>query len=170
MKTKLFAIAKITKATGLKGAVGVRPLIRQFEDYVKNDLFVGFDPTLTSDVKLANKYGTEKKPQFHFEGFDSRDEAESMIGKTLFASITDKDPINLISPELIGSSVVTVSGDFVGKLVEMISLPNHEVYVISNNGKEVLIPVVPEFIHSVDITDKVISISPVEGLLDWNKK
>ena len=89
-----------------------------------------------------------------------------MIGKTLFASITDKDPINLISPELIGSSVVTVSGDFVGKLVEMISLPNHEVYVISNNGKEVLIPVVPEFIHSVDITDKVISISPVEGLLD----
>ena len=67
MKTKLFAIAKITKATGLKGAVGVRPLIRQFEDYVKNDLFVGFDPTLTSDVKLANKYGTEKKPQFHFE-------------------------------------------------------------------------------------------------------
>ena len=48
----------------------------------------------------------------------------------------------------------------------MISLPNHEVYVISNNGKEVLIPVVPEFIHSVDITDKVISISPVEGLLN----
>ena len=95
MKTKLFAIAKITKATGLKGAVGVRPLIRQFEDYVKNDLFVGFDPNLTSDVKLANKYGTEKKPQFHFEGFDSRDEAESIIGKTLFASITDNPGIGI---------------------------------------------------------------------------
>ena len=170
MKTKLFAIAKITKVTGLKGAVGVRPLIRQFNEYVNKDLFVGFDESFASDVKLANKYGTEKKPQFHFEGFDSRDEAESMIGKTLFASITDKDPINLISPELLDSSVITESGEFIGKLVEMISLPNHEVYVISNNEKEVLIPVVPEFIHSVDISDKVICISPVEGLLNWNRR
>ena len=89
-----------------------------------------------------------------------------MIGKTIFASITDKDPINLISPDLLGSSVVTSSGDFIGKLVEMISLPNHEVYVISNNDKEVLIPVVSEFIHSVNISDKVISITPVEGLLN----
>lgn len=165
MKTKLFAIAKITKATGLKGAVGVRPLIRQFNDYVSKDLFIGFDESFADDIKLANKFGTEKKPQFHFEGFESRDEAKSMIGKTLFASISDKDPINLISPELLGSSVVTVSGDFVGKLVEMISLPNHEVYVISNNDKEVLIPVIPEFVHSVDISEKVISISPVDGLL-----
>ena len=89
-----------------------------------------------------------------------------MIGKTIFASITDKDPINLISPELLGSSVVTISGDYIGKLVEMISLPNHEVYVISNNEKEVLIPVVSEFIHSVNISDKAICITPVEGLLN----
>ena len=88
-----------------------------------------------------------------------------MIGKTIFASITDKDPINLISPELLGFLVVTISGDYIGKLVEMISLPNHEVYVISNNEKEVLIPVVSEFIHSVNISNKVISITPVEGLL-----
>ena len=61
MKTKLFAIAKITKATGLKGAVGVTPLIRQFSEYVDRDLFIGFDESFASDVKLANKYGTEKK-------------------------------------------------------------------------------------------------------------
>ena len=166
MKTKLFAIAKITNATGLKGAVGIRPLIRQFNEYVNRDLFIGFDESFASDVKLANKYGTEKKPQFHFEGFDSRHEAEGIIGKTLFASISDKDPINLISPNLLGSRVVTDSGEFVGELVDMISLPNHEVYVISNQEKEVLIPVVPEFIHSVDIIEKIIRISPVEGLLN----
>ena len=166
MKTKLFAIAKITKATGLNGAVGIRPLIRQFDEYVDRDLSVGFDEGFASGVKLANKYGTNKKPQFHFEGFDSRDKAESMVGKTLFASISDEDPINLISPDLLNSTIITTSGEFVGKLVDMISLPNHEVYVISNEGNEVLIPVVPEFINSVDITDKIISISPIEGLLN----
>ena len=146
--------------------MGIKPLIRQFDEYVDKDLFIGFDENFASDIKLANRYGTEKKPQFLFEGFDSRSEAESMVGKTIFASITDKDPINLISPELLGSSVVTIDGEFIGKLVEMISLPNHEVYVISNNENEFLIPVVSEFIHSVNISDKVISITPVEGLLN----
>ncbi|MEC9437784.1 MAG: ribosome maturation factor RimM [Candidatus Neomarinimicrobiota bacterium] len=166
MKTKLFAIAKITRATGLKGDVGVRPLIRQFDEYVDRDLFIGFDENFAKDVKLTNVSGTEKKPRFHFEGLDSRDDAESMIGQLLFASINEKDPINLISPDLIGASVVTVSGEPIGKLVDMMSLPAHDAYVISNNSKEVLIPVVPEFIYSVDVMEGLVTISPVEGLLD----
>lgn len=166
MKTKLFAIAKITRATGLKGDVGVRPLIRQFDEYVDRDLFIGFDENFAKDVKLTNVSGTEKKPRFHFEGLDSRDDAESMIGQLLFASINEKDPINLISPDLIGASVMTVSGEPIGKLVDMMSLPAHDAYVISNNNKEVLIPVVPEFIYSVDVMEGLVTISPVEGLLD----
>ena len=74
----------------------------QFDQYVDRDLFIGFDENFASDIKLANKYGSEKKPQFLFEGFESRLEAESIIGKTIFASITDKDPINLISPRTFG--------------------------------------------------------------------
>ena len=89
-----------------------------------------------------------------------------MIGQLLFASINEKDPINLISPDLIGASVMTVSGEPIGKLVDMMSLPAHDAYVISNNNKEVLIPVVPEFIYSVDVIEGLVTISPVEGLLD----
>ena len=66
MKTKLFAIAKITRATGLKGDVSIRPLIRQFDEYVDRDLFIGFDKNFAKDVKLANVSGTNKKPRFHF--------------------------------------------------------------------------------------------------------
>ena len=166
MKTKLFAIAKITRATGLKGDVSIRPLIRQFDEYVDRDLFIGFDKNFAKDVKLANVSGTNKKPRFHFEGLDSRDDAEAMIGQLLFASIHEKDPINLISPDLIGATVVTVSGEQIGELVDMMSLPAHDAYVISSKNKEVLIPVVPEFIYSVDVRASIVTISPVEGLLD----
>ena len=166
MKTKLFAIAKITRATGLKGDVSVRPLIRLFDEYVDRDLFIGFDKNFAKDVKLPNVSGTNKKPRFHFEGLDSRDDAEAMIGQLLFASIHEKDPINLISPDLIGATVVTVSGEQIGELVDMMRLPAHDAYVISSNNKEVLIPVVPEFIYSVDVTASIVTISPVEGLLD----
>ena len=75
MKTNLFAIAKITTASGLKGEVNLRPLIRQFQDYVSNDLYVGFDKSVASDIKIANVSGSVNKPRFHFEGLHSRNDA-----------------------------------------------------------------------------------------------
>ena len=158
-------IAKITTASGLKGEVNLRPLIRQFQDYVSNDLYVGFDKSVASDIKIANVSGSVNKPRFHFEGLHSRNDAEAMIGKLLFASVNKEDPINLISPDLIGASVISNNGKNIGTLVDMMSLPAHDVYVISNsNNKKVLIPVVPEFIESVDYDSQNVIISPIEGL------
>ena len=167
MKNKLFAIAKITRATGLKGEVGVRPLVRQFDDYVTvKPLFIGFDPNIARDVKLEKVSGVEKKRRFLFNGMKTRDEAESMIGQLLFVSVTDSDPINMISPDLLGASVVADNGEIIGELVDMISLPANDVYVIKQGKKEVLIPVIPEIVRSVDIQMGLVTITPMDGLLD----
>lgn len=167
MKNKLFAIAKITRATGLKGEVGVRPLVRQFDDYVTvKPLFIGFDPNIARDVKLEKVSGVEKKRRFLFNGMETRDEAESMIGQLLFVSVKDSDPINMISPDLLGASVVADNGENIGELVDMISLPANDVYVIKQGKKEVLIPVIPEIIRSVDLQMGLVTITPMDGLLD----
>ena len=166
MKNKLFPIAKITRAAGLDGEVGIRPLIRQFDEYVGKPLYIGFDVNLARDVKLKKVTGVDKKRRFLFEGSKNRDEAESMIGQLLFASITDADPINLISSDLLGSTVVSDSGEIIGELVDMMSLPANDVYVIARGKKEVLIPVVPEIVRSVDIQMGLVTITPMDGLLD----
>ena len=167
MKNKLFAIAKITRATGLKGEVGVRPLVRQFDDYVTvKPLFIGFDPNIARDVKLEKVSGVEKKRRFLFNGMETRDEAESMIGQLLFVSVKDSDPINMISPDLLGAAVVADNGENIGELVDMISLPANDVYVIKQGKKEVLIPVIPEIIRSVDLQMGLVTITPMDGLLD----
>jgi 16S rRNA processing protein RimM len=167
LKNKLFAIAKITRATGLKGEVGVRPLVRQFDDYVTvKPLFIGFDPNIARDVKLEKVSGVEKKRRFLFNGMKTRDEAESMIGQLLFVSVKDSDPINMISPDLLGASVVADNGENIGELVDMISLPANDVYVIKQGKKEVLIPVIPEIIRSVDLQMGLVTITPMDGLLD----
>ena len=167
MKNKLFAIAKITRAAGLKGEVGVRPLVRQFDDYVTvKPLFIGFDPNIARDVKLEKVSGVEKKRRFLFNGMKTRDEAESIIGQLLFVSVKDSDPINMISPDLLGASVVADNGENIGELVDMISLPANDVYVIKQGKKEVLIPVIPEIVRSVDIQMGIVTITPMDGLLD----
>tara|TARA_B110000196_G_scaffold23495_1_gene18152 strand:+ start:515 stop:1018 length:504 start_codon:yes stop_codon:yes gene_type:complete len=167
MSNKLFAIAKITRASGLKGEVGVRPLVRHFDDYVTDkSLFIGFDETIAMDVKLEKVTGLNKKRRFLFEGLKTRDEAESMIGQLLFASVEDSDPINLISADLLGATVVADNGEIIGELVDMISLPANDVYVIKRGKKEVLIPVVPEIVRAVDIEMGLVTITPMDGLLD----
>ncbi len=165
MSNKLFAIAKITRAAGLNGEVGVRPLIRQFDDYVDKPLYIGFDTNLARDVKLEKVTGVDKKRRFLFEGSKNRDEAESMIGQLLFASVTDEDPINMISPDLLGATVVADNGDIIGELVDMMSLPANDVYVIERGKKEILIPVVPEIVRAVDVQMGIVTITPMDGLL-----
>ena len=163
---KLFAIAKVTRATGINGEVGVRPLIRQFDEYIDKPLSIGFEKNLARDVKIENVAGNYKKRRFLFSGLSSRAEAESIIGQILFVSVSEKDPLNMLSPDLIGSAIVSTAGDFIGELVDMMSLPAHDVYVISFENKEVLIPVVPEIVTSVDHKLGIIIISTMDGLLD----
>ena len=89
-----------------------------------------------------------------------------MICQLLFASISDIDPINLISPDLLGATVVSDNGEIIGELSDMMSLPANDVYVINRGKKEILIPVVPEIVRGVDAKMGVITISPMDGLID----
>ena len=73
---------------------------------------------------------------------------------------------NLISPDLLGATVVSDSGEIIGELSDMMSLPNNDIYVISRGKKEILIPVVPEIVRGVDIKMGLVTISPMDGLVD----
>jgi len=164
---KLFAIARITHASGIKGAVRLRPLVRFFDAYITDrTLYLGATKTVAREVKLVDIIGKGKTRRFLFEGITDRDLAEVLIGQTLYASVQASDPIHLISPELIGASVYTDSGEFVGELVDMLALPANDVYVIENGKREVLIPVVDEIVRGADPDHGIVTISPMDGLLD----
>ena len=137
---KLFAIARITKPAGLKGEVKVRPLSRYFNDYVLNKpLFLGETEELSRQILLKESVGAGKQTRYHFEGIDSRDEAESMIGQVIFASVPDSDKILWISGDIIGFVVVTDTGKIVGELAEILWLPSNDIYVIRDGNREMLL-------------------------------
>ena len=94
------------------------------------------------------------------------DEAESLIGQYLFASVEASDQINWIAENLIGFTVKTDSGNLIGKLMEILWLPTNDVYVIRNREEEVLIPVIPEIMKAILWEEKLIIITPMDGLLN----
>ncbi len=72
--------------------------------------------------------------------------------------------------EAIGLTVRTIDGDDVGKIVEIMPLPNNDVWVLESIGdgppREILIPVVSEIVKEIDLTQGFALIDPPLGLLD----
>ena len=67
---------------------------------------------------------------------------------------------------IIGKDVYVDNGVIIGELVDMMSLPANDAYVIERGKKEVLIPVIPEIVRSVDVKMGLVTITPMDGLLD----
>jgi len=76
----LFPIAKITKAFGFKGEVGLRPLIIQYDDYLfDKQLSIGLNEKSVKKVNIIKTSGSKKK-KLLFSGLKSRADAKQIIG------------------------------------------------------------------------------------------
>ena len=101
----LFPIAKITKAFGFKGEVGLQPLVRQYDNYLFNkQLSIGLNEKSVKNVNIVKTSGSKKK-KLLFSGLKSRDDARLIIGNYIFVHLSIGDPLNMISPKLIGARI-----------------------------------------------------------------
>ena len=167
MPKQFHPVAEITTTSGFQGEVRLRPLSRFSIDYIlQKTLQIGTSYDNLASLKLEKTIGDGKRMRFKFEGIDSHNKAKNMIGKTIYVSTSADDEINFIGSDLIGFKVVTNSGDSVGILKDVMWLPANDVYVISRDKKEILIPVVPEIIREVDFRMGIVTITPMDGLID----
>ena len=66
--------------------------------------------------------------------------------------------------DLIGLHAINAeTGEKVGEISDVLSLPAHDVYVIKA-GREILVPAVPEFVEEINTNDGYIKIRFIEGL------
>ena len=93
----------------------------------------------------------------HFTGCDTRNDAEALVNADLYADAI-VDPDALWVHDLIGSTVVTTTGDVVGTCVAVIDNPAHALIEVDSG---VLVPV--PFV--VEQTDGRVVIDPPPGLL-----
>ena len=167
MKDSIQPIATVTSTCGLDGDVRLRPLSRSFEDYIGDGrLMLGTTSNQSELIQLELITGIGKKRRFKFQGVDTLNDAERIVGKTLFVEASPDDNINMISKNLLGYNVVTDKGDMVGQLKDVMWLPTNDAYVINSGSKEYLIPIIPEIIKHFDHELQLIVIVPMDGLLD----
>ena len=167
MKNRLHPIATIMTTSGFQGDVRLRPLSRYFDEYIEEKkLMLGYSPDHFEDVSLELISGMGKKRRFKFHGVDTVNEAEKIVGQTIFIEAGINDRIIMISRHRLGYEVITDSGSVVGILKDVMWLPSSDVYVVKNGNDEYLIPIIPEVVKGVDHDQGIIMIVPMDGLLD----
>ncbi|MBN1638737.1 MAG: 16S rRNA processing protein RimM [Ignavibacteriales bacterium] len=97
-----------------------------------------------------------------FLNFDNPDDIDFLIGKDIYINSSCKSVLSadehLVS-DLIGCSVYR-GKNFVGKIINVLSFPANDVYVVENNqNKEILIPAVKKIIKKIDTIKKRLDLS-----------
>jgi 16S rRNA processing protein RimM len=163
-------IGKITSPHGIAG--GVR--LRSYSDVpgrfkLLTTVLAGFEEDSVREVKVLSAVDDSRRTILFLEGCFTRNDAESLVGQNIY--ITEDQM--LAPPEgkyfvhdLIGCRIVTDTGLFKGILKDIMLLPSNDIYVIDDNGREVLIPAVPHFVRNVDIENKTITITPIPGMFE----
>jgi 16S rRNA processing protein RimM len=93
-----------------------------------------------------------------FEGRATRDQADELRGLTLRADAVD-DPSELWAHELVGSEVVTVGGEAVGRCTAVVANPAADLLELDSGA---LVPVV----FVVDHEPGRVTVDPPDGLFD----
>jgi 16S rRNA processing protein RimM len=68
--------------------------------------------------------------------------------------------------DLIGMEVITVNGLKLGSIKNIFATGSSDIYVVSDGNKEYLIPATADVISSVDMKTGLMTVTPLEGLLE----
>lgn len=164
---KYYPIAKVTKTSGFKGDVCLRPLSRFFDEYIiEKNLMIGstLDDANKTSIEMVN--GVGKKRKFKIFGFDSLHSAKKIVGMTVFVQAPLDAKINWISKDILGFNVIDELGNNIGCVSDVMWLPNYDAYIINNEIKEHIIPIIPEIIQRFDYKNENIIIKAMDGLLN----
>lgn len=164
-------IAKIVNSVGLKGEVKLYNYSDSGERYKDIDEIILMKGSTELKKKIKNVRFSGAMVILKLEGTDDRNAADALRDFDVF--ITEGDLRELPEDEfyirdLVGLEVID-TGRYgkIGVLSDVIQNSAQDVYVITtNDGREIMIPAVREFIEEVDIENGIIKTKLIQGFID----
>ncbi|WP_243289897.1 ribosome maturation factor RimM [Bacillus sp. FJAT-47783] len=172
MSEKWFNVGKIVNTHGIRGEVRVISKTDFPEERYQpgNLLFVfkeGQDPV---EVVVKTRRPHKNFDLLTFEGYESINEVEPFKGSLLKipeSQLGVLDEGEFYFHEIIGCHVFAEDGVEIGTVKEILTPGANDVWVVKRKGKkDALIPFIDEVVKQIDVSNKKITISLMEGLLD----
>lgn len=102
-------------------------------------------------------------------GIDTIDQAEQLRGKMV--EVPEEEAVRLppghyFWHQIVGLEVVTVQGEPLGIIDEILETGSNDVYVVHGPRGELLIPAIKQVVKSVDLQRGTVTVDLLPGLLD----
>ncbi len=163
-----FRVGVIAGTHGIRGEVKVYPTTEdpaRFRWLKETILDTGGEKkTLTvASARFSNKFVILK-----FEGLDSINDVEPYKGMDLLVTREHAIPLEegeYYIADIIGAEVVTDDGREFGRLKDVLQTGANDVYIVEHEGREVLLPVIPDCVLNRDLEKKLVTVHILDGLL-----
>ncbi len=165
----LIGLGQISGAQGVRGAVKVRADAEAAT--TDPEVFAALGEVWIGGQAYQVLKAERHKNQviLRLNGIDTRNQAEALVGQTVQGDRRHFPPLppgEYYWFQMLGLPVVNVAdGAPLGYLDHIIPTPGHDVFVVRQGDREVLLPAVEDVIVEIDLEAGVIKAAPPEGLL-----
>ena len=166
----LIGLGQISGAQGLKGAVKVRADAEAATTDPEVFAAVGEVWIGGQSYPVLEAQRHKNQVLLWLDGVHTRSRAEELAGLQVLG---DRRKFPPLPPgeyywfQVVGLPVVNMEdGALLGYLDHIISTPGHDVYVVRQGEREVLLPAVEDVIVEINLEEGVIKASPPLGLLE----
>jgi 16S rRNA processing protein RimM len=164
----LILMGKVAATHGIKGQLRVVAYSGLTETFLSiGSLFLkdAAGRLQQHDISAVSAHG--KKLLITLKGFSNINQVLPFVGNEV---LLYRDQLPLPEDDeyywydLVGMTVVTVDNRPLGVLESIIETGSNDVYVVASGDTEYLIPALADVVVSVDIKEKRMTVTPVEGL------
>lgn len=169
-KEECFYLGRIVTKYSFKGEVVIKLDTDEPELYKNMEsVYVEFGSNLVPFFIEKSSLHKGNQLRVQFEDVYSEEEADSILKCGIYL------PLDLLPKlsgdkfyyhEVIGFNVLDANYGEVGTIVHINDKAAQPLFEIDNNGKEVFIPMIDDFIKKVDRANKTIEVETPEGLIE----
>ena len=169
----LLLVGKVIRPHGLEGLLRILAYVQSEESFLNTGtvfLKSGQQEVLEYHVLSVKPY--KNVFLMKLDGLNSLEEAERYRGAEI---LINKDPLRCEKDDeyfwfdLIGLKVYLNTGRYIGTLKNILTTGSNDIYVVREGETEILIPAIHEVVEEIDLDNKKMVISEMEGLLDLNE-
>jgi 16S rRNA processing protein RimM len=169
--SELVAVAKIVRTRGLKGEV-VADILTDFPERFVSlvDVIGVLETGERIELTIEKFWFQNDRVILKFASYDTIETAETL--RSCEICVTESEAVDLdegeyFEWELAGCKVVAVDGSEIGEVRELMRTGGTELLVVEGEIKEFLVPFAEAICVEVDVQNKLITVDPPEGLLEF---
>ena len=164
------SIAYIKRTKGVKGWVRAEPLTPNLDRFHHvESVVIEKQDAPDRSYELESWQPEQSHILLKFVGIDSPEYAAEVLVKG-YVTIAKKEVLDTPTGvhyvfDIVGCNVENAAGKLLGEVIDVMSIPSNDIYVVNGPSGELLIPAVNNIVLDINTTDRRIVVCGIEELM-----